>query len=95
MFVFSVIMYLTIRKLQKEGIDNKVINFALFAGAALVLFIVMLLSGTSFTLTLAQAVILIVSSWLFSYLGNIFSLRGIREAPNTGYSLIIQKRFFH
>ena len=93
MFVFSVIMYLTIRKLQKEGIDNKVINFALFAGAALVLFVVMLISGTSFTLSLAQAVILIVSSWLFSYLGNIFSLRGIREAPNPGYSLIIQKSY--
>lgn len=37
--------------------------------------------------------IILIQGIFFSYLGNVFSLKGIQQAPNPGYSLIISKSY--
>lgn len=48
---------------------------------------------TNFTLTPLEYFLIFVQGIFFSYLGNVFSLKGIEYAPNPGYSLIISKSY--
>lgn len=50
-------------------------------------------SGTRFTLTTFEYILIIIQGIFFSYLGNTFSLKGIEYSPNPGYSLIISKAY--
>lgn len=93
MFCFSILQYLLLRKLQKLEVPNIINNIALFLPAVPVLIIVAVSMGKSFLLSWEILLYIFVMTFLFSYLGNIFSLRGIKNAPNSGYSLIIQKSY--
>lgn len=93
MFMFSILQYLVLRKLQKLEIPNIINNIALFLPAVPVLVIVAISMGRSFLLSWEVLAYIVAMTFLFSYLGNIFSLRGIKNAPNSGYSLIIQKSY--
>jgi len=48
---------------------------------------------TSFTLKPFEYLLILVQGIFFSYLGNVFSLKGIEYSPNPGYSLIISKSY--
>jgi drug/metabolite transporter (DMT)-like permease len=48
---------------------------------------------TSFTLKPFEYLLILIQGIFFSYLGNVFSLKGIEYAPNPGYSLIISKSY--
>lgn len=93
MFFFSVFQYLLIRKIQKDSVSNKIINFMMFFPAVPILLIWVLLSKSQLILEGKYIILIALITFLFSYLGNRFSLSGIKSAPNPGFSLIIQKSY--
>jgi len=48
---------------------------------------------TSYALTPVELILILVSGIFFSYFGNVFSLKGMENSPNPGYSLIISKSY--
>ncbi len=48
---------------------------------------------TDFALQPIEYLLIIIQAIFFSYLGNVFSLKGIEYAPNPGYSLIISRSY--
>ncbi len=93
MFVSSVIYYLLVRKVQQLGVTKKVylaMNFVLptilYAG-----FIIA--KGSSFILPLQFFGLAMVAALVFNYIGSSLSYLAIQQAPNTGYSVIIQKSY--
>ncbi len=48
---------------------------------------------TSFTLRPVEYLLILIQGIFFTYLGNVFSLKGIELSPNPGYSLIISKSY--
>jgi drug/metabolite transporter (DMT)-like permease len=48
---------------------------------------------TNFVLKPFEYVTIIIQGIFFSYLGNVFSLKGMEYSPNPGYSLIISKSY--
>ena len=57
-------------------------------------YLVMAINGhVRFGLKPFEYVLIIIQGIFFSYLGNVFSLKGIEQAPNPGYSLIISKSY--
>jgi drug/metabolite transporter (DMT)-like permease len=93
MYVASVFQYLLIRKLQKVGVDNKINTFMFLTPAIPVAYAFVLYTNSSLHISIVQLVYIFVGTYLFSYLGNVFSFIGIKEAPNAGYSLVIQKSY--
>lgn len=93
MFMFSILQYLILRKLQKMQIPNIICNLALFLPAVPVLLLTTVLMQESLLLRWEFLLYIFLTTLLFAYLGNIFSLKGIQNAPNSGYSLIIQKSY--
>ena len=93
MFSFSILQYLILRKLQKMQVPNIICNVALFLPAVPVLLATTVVMQKSLILSWEFLIYIFLSTLLFSYLGNIFSLKGIQNAPNSGYSLIIQKSY--
>src|SRR3990167_2019664 len=93
MFLSSVALYLFVRKSNQLKTPQQLNNLAMFLIPVIVYLILALNSGVNFTLNTFQYSIIIVQGIFFSYLGNVFSLRGIEYAPNPGYSLIISKAY--
>jgi len=48
---------------------------------------------TNLSLSFVQLAIILLAGSLFSYMGNRFSLKGIKYAPNVGYSLLLSKSY--
>lgn len=93
MFVSSVALYLCVRKSNALKTPQQLNNLAMFAIPVLVYLALTVRSSTPFILTPFQYFLIVVQGIFFSYLGNLFSLRGIEFAPNPGYSLIISKSY--
>lgn len=93
MFVSSNLLYLSIRKAQKDGISNSVYSVTMFLIPSLAYFIMAQLTKTTLILPFSSILLIILTAFLWSYLGNYFSLKGIQFAPNPGYSLVIQKSY--
>lgn len=93
MFVSSIGTYLFIRKcsLLKTPIVHQ--NLALFAIPLSIYIVLAYTNQTSFYISAYQFSIIMIAAVLFSYAGNIFSLRSIEYAPNPGYSLILSKSY--
>lgn len=94
MFLSSVVLYLALRKSSLLNIPTQLNNLAMFA-LPLVFYLLMFAAGSKDSLRISpfQLFILLVMSFFFSYLGNIFSLKSIELAPNPGYSLILSKSY--
>lgn len=93
MFLFSNLTYLAIRKAQKDGIPNSVYSITMFLIPSFAYFLISSATKTSLLLPLPHLALIILTAFLWSYLGNFFSLKGIQFAPNPGYSLVIQKSY--
>ncbi|NCN03615.1 MAG: EamA family transporter [Candidatus Pacebacteria bacterium] len=93
MFLFSNLLYLTIRKAQKEKISIHIYSVTMFLIPAITYLFLIFLTKTSLLLSLPHLVLVIGTAFLWSYLGNYFSQKGILFAPNPGYSLVIQKSY--
>lgn len=92
MFVSSVALYLCVRKSNALKTPQQLNNLAMFLIPVLVYLALTAGTPTNFSLT-PLFLVIIVQGIFFSYLGNVFSLKGIEYAPNPGYSLIISKSY--
>jgi drug/metabolite transporter (DMT)-like permease len=93
MFLASNFLYLLIRKAQLEKIDTSVYSVSMFFIPSLIYFVSALVSGVTLLPGLREFFLIIITAFLWSYLGNRFSQKGILYAPNPGYSLILQKSY--
>lgn len=93
MFLSSGIMYLVIRKSSLLKIPSQINNLAMFLVPLFAYLIIGIVTKQDFLLSFWQYLIIIVESVLFSYLGNVSSLKSIEYAPNAGYSLVISKSY--
>ncbi len=93
MFISSVALYLCVRKSNTLKTPQQLNNLAMFLIPVLVYITLAASTPTSFTLTPFEYVLIIVQGIFFSYLGNVFSLKGMESSPNPGYSLIISKSY--
>ncbi len=93
MFVSSVALYLCVRKSNTLKTPQQLNNLAMFLIPVLVYLVVLVRTPTSFILRPFEYLLLLVQGIFFSYLGNVFSLKGMEYSPNPGYSLIISKSY--
>ncbi len=93
MFGSSVILYLFIRYLQKQNFDTNLISYAVGSGPLSVIAIYFLLSKKSLYIDFHYLLIIFVNAIFFSFFGNYISVKAIKLAPNSGYSLAIQKSY--
>lgn len=93
MFVSSVALYLCVRKSNALKTPQQLNNLAMFLIPALVYLLLIVSTPTNFILQPFEYFIILIQGIFFSYLGNVFSLKGIEYAPNPGYSLIISKSY--
>lgn len=93
MFISSAGTYLVMRKLLLLKVQTAFINLGLFFIPLLFLTPLALQKLDSFILSPYQFLIIFISAFGFSYLGNKFSVKSIALAPNPGYSLIISKSY--
>lgn len=93
MFISSVALYLCVRKSNALKTPQQLNNLAMFLIPVIVYLVLIVRTPTNFLLTPFQYLLIVVQGIFFSYLGNMFSLKGIEYAPNPGYSLIISKSY--
>jgi len=93
MFGSSVALYLCVRKSNSLKTPQQLNNLAMFLIPVLVYTIVATGTPTRFSLSPFEYILILIQGIFFSYLGNVFSLKGIENAPNPGYSLIISKSY--
>ena len=93
MFLSSVAMYLFVRKSNLLKTPQQLNNLAMFLVPVVVYLVLSANTNTRFTLKPFEYFLILVQAIFFSYLGNVFSLRGIEYSPNPGYSLIISKSY--
>ncbi len=93
MFVSSVALYLCVRKSNALKTPQQLNNLAMFLVPVLLYLVLVVRNPTSFALTPFQYILIVIQGIFFSYLGNVFSLKGIEYSPNPGYSLIISKSY--
>ncbi|MCA9373069.1 DMT family transporter [Candidatus Woesebacteria bacterium] len=93
MFFSSVALYLCVRKSNSLKTPQQLNNLAMFLVPVLVYLAIVLKTPTNFVLKPFEYALILVQAIFFSYLGNVFSLKGIENAPNPGYSLIISKSY--
>lgn len=93
MFVSSVAVYLGVRRSNVLKTPQQLNNLAMFLIPVLVYMVLAVRTPTSFTLKPFEYLLILIQGIFFSYLGNVFSLKGIEYAPNPGYSLIISKSY--
>jgi drug/metabolite transporter (DMT)-like permease len=93
MFLSSVALYLCVRKSNALKTPQQLNNLAMFLIPVIIYLFLSIKSNIDFSLRPIEYIIIIIQAIFFSYLGNVFSLKGIDNAPNPGYSLIISKSY--
>lgn len=93
MFGASVVMYLFIRKGQKQGLPLMQYIFAMFVIPLIFFTLSIPLLHLSLQINWALLPLIIGAAFVFSYAGNIMSQQSIMLSSNPGYSLIISKSY--
>ncbi|MBP7876028.1 hypothetical protein KA012_03470, partial [Candidatus Woesebacteria bacterium] len=93
LFVSSVALYLCVRKSITLKTPRQLTNLAMFLIPVLVYAAITVGTPTSFILRPFEYALILIQAIFFSYLGNVFSLKGMEYSPNPGYSLIISKSY--
>ena len=93
MLFSSVGLYLFVRKSNTLKTPQQLNNIAMFLVPVVVYLIMTIGTPTDFVLKPIEYLLIIIQAIFFSYLGNVFSLKGIEYAPNPGYSLIISRSY--
>lgn len=93
MLFSSVGLYLFVRKSNTLRTPQQLNNLAMFLVPVVVYLIMTVGTPTDFALQPIEYLLIIIQAIFFSYLGNVFSLKGIEYAPNPGYSLIISRSY--
>lgn len=82
-----------VRKAALHKVPTHLVNLASFLVPLLVYVCIALASGQSLGVSWMQLVVLLAIGGLFSYGGNLASLKAIALAPNPGYSLMLSKSY--
>ncbi len=93
MFASSISFYLAVKKLQVLNIDKRVITLANYIFPTIIFFTISISQGQSLILPIHIIIMILVLRVLFNYLGTIAGYKSMEEAPNAGYSLVIQKSY--
>lgn len=93
MFASSAVLYISIRKASLVNIPTPINNLASFIIPMVGLIFYSIISQSNISISPIQFVQLLIVSIFLSYLGSVFSLKGIEMASNPGYSLIIAKGY--
>jgi len=93
MFVCSVALYSFVRKSNLLKTPQQLNNLAMFLIPVFVYIFLSINGNVRFALKPFEYLLIIFQGIFFSYLGNVFSLKGIELSPNPGYSLIISKSY--
>lgn len=93
MFFSSVVLYLFVRRSNQLKTPQQLNNLAMFLIPVAVYFFMAITTQVRFELSIFEYILILIQGIFFSYLGNVFSLKGIEQAPNPGYSLIISKSY--
>lgn len=93
MFFSSVALYLCVRKSNSLKTPQQLNNLAMFLIPVFVYLGLTISTPTRFALKPFEYLLILIQGIFFSYLGNVFSLKGIELSPNPGYSLIISKSY--
>lgn len=93
MFFSSVVMYLFIRRGQRQQIPLNEYLLSMFILPLIVYFFVLLYTKTSLVIPFWQIGLIAGISFVFSYIGNVLSQKSILLASNPGYSLSITKAY--
>lgn len=93
MFISSVVLYLGVRWSNQLKTPRELNNLSMFLVPVILYLIMDIDQFTSHPLPLNLYLFIIFQAFFFSYLGNLFSLKGIELSPNPGYSLIISKSY--
>jgi drug/metabolite transporter (DMT)-like permease len=92
LYICSVSLYLFVRSI-KNKVDSKIINFYMFVPGTVILFFVAKAQNVSLEVSFFHFCVIFLTTLIFSFVGNSFSLKALENAPNPGYSLIIQKSY--
>ncbi len=93
MFVFSVLLYVVIRYGKQIKMSTALLTLSPFALPLIFLIIIIFSQKISIDISLTQIAIIGLSAVFLSFLGNYFSVKGIKTSSNPGFSLIIQKSY--
>lgn len=93
MFLSSVALYLFVRRSNTLKTPQQLNNLAMFLIPVIVYLLLTIGTPTRLVLQPFEYFIILIQGIFFSYLGNVFSLKGIQYSPNPGYSLIISKSY--
>jgi drug/metabolite transporter (DMT)-like permease len=93
MFLGSVAYYLTLRRATLAKISQDLLLLTTFILPLVLYVIIGVTSGQSDPVSLPQLAAIAVIAVVFSYFGNLASLRAIELAPNPGYSLVLSKSY--
>ncbi len=93
MFFSSACLYLAVRKSSLQKFPTQFNNLAMFSVPLLIYLMIGISRGLNYSISLPNFIIIVIASFLFSYLGNVASLKSIEISPNAGYSLVISKSY--
>jgi drug/metabolite transporter (DMT)-like permease len=93
MFVSSIGFYLSVKKLQVLGADKRYITLANYIFPTIIFFFLALINHERIIFPLTFLLSIMVLRVLFNYIGTIAGYKSMEEAPNAGYSLVIQKSY--
>jgi drug/metabolite transporter (DMT)-like permease len=93
LLVCSIAVYLAVRRAALNKLPPQFNNLAMFAIPLVIFAIADVVTKQKMHITTWQAVQLLFSGAVLSYLGNALSMVSIDLAPNAGYSLVISKSY--
>lgn len=93
MFVSSISFYLAVKKLQTLAVDKRIITLANYIFPTVIFGIVSLIQGQQIIFPIIFLLSIMVLRVLFNYIGTIAGYKSMEDAPNAGYSLVIQKSY--
>ena len=93
MFISSIIYYLIIKKAQIEKIESKLYMVANFSIPTILYFIINQTKHTNIFIDFKLIFAIFLISLFLNYIGSVVSYYGMIEAPNAGYSVVIQKSY--
>ena len=91
--ISSSTMYLALRVAKERSKPIEIQNLALFFIPTLLYLFYNIIFKIGLEIEIKYLIIIFGAAVLFSWLGNIFSLKAIQTANNPGYSLMIQKSY--
>ncbi len=93
MFFSSIIYYLIIKKAQVEKIESKLYMVANFSIPTLLYFFLARYNNINLVVGVRYIVAIFLISLFLNYIGSVISYFGMIEAPNAGYSVVVQKSY--